>query len=686
MNEIYLRRKGKLHIKQGEGGATVEYVAVLQKEAEQLGYVFSDEVIDRFSTLSIADLALLLRSLLKNLRALVGAHRVHRPLYPGFPQQTLALSEAELYLHAVRHYLTRRRMAAEDGGRVALLHGRAPREIGLGSLEDFERIFTRLAGARTSLSDQDKADVSWFVRQYRNDIFRLLPKALPFKENVAIVAGQLLLHVPGEATDVFLQHHVKTATDVLRLAAALSGGDVSLAKATRFKSMKRSQRKLLLGLLERHGDPAEDMLRWAERWKRLGEVLHPGEHADRFPRTVAAFALLRNGTPVHSFNSAIEACLRDGLVANAALSLQARPGEFARRLDHLLRCAEAPSQILEHFGGVASQVSTPVLLQVLTHFRRRGEHPLRTFFPKGEVAKVFALRDERAPLPDGMADRVAGRCEAALLQRFAQLPQLGRCHVDPELRDYLVPFSQRSASKALRTLVRGSRLPMGDERFVRMFLWWMNGRGRTDIDLSAVLFGPGFEFVDVLSYYKLRNYGGYHSGDIVDAPQGAAEFIDLDTQRLRELKVRFVVMAISSYTMQPYCDLPECFVGWMARRDLNSGEPFEPRTVVDRIDVASDTQICLPLALDLDTRQVLWMDIALKEQPRWNNVHNNLSGVSLMVRALNALVKTDLHTLFSLHARARGELVPSAKEAQTVFSVREGITPFDVDRIRAEFL
>ena len=80
------------------------------------------------------------------------------------------------------------------------------------------------------------------------------------------------------------------------------------------------------------------------------------------------------------------------------------------------------------------------------------------------------------------------------------------------------------------------------------------------------------------------------------------------------------------------------------------------------------------------------MDIALQAQPRWNNVHNNLSGVSLMLRALNSLVKTDLHTLFSLHARARGEVVQSAHEAQTVFSVRQGITPFDVDRIRAEFL
>ena len=39
-------------------------------------------------------------------------------------------------------------------------------------------------------------------------------------------------------------------------------------------------------------------------------------------------------------------------------------------------------------------------------------------------------------------------------------------------------------------------------------------------------------------------------------------------------------MCLSSYTQQAYCDLPECFAGWMARQQPNSGEIFEPK---DRI-------------------------------------------------------------------------------------------------------
>ena len=104
-----------------------------------------------------------------------------------------------------------------------------------------------------------------------------------------------------------------------------------------------------------------------------------------------------------------------------------------------------------------------------------------------------------------------------------------------------------------------------------------------------------------------------------------------------------------------YCDLPECFAGWMAREQPDSGEIFEPKTVVDKVDIASDTRLCLPAVFDLVNREVIWADIALANNPRFpNNVHNNLSGVSLMLRAMNELRKTDLYTLFGLHVRARG--------------------------------
>ena len=49
--------------------------------------------------------------------------------------------------------------------------------------------------------------------------------------------------------------------------------------------------------------------------------------------------------------------------------------------------------------------------------------------------------------------------------------------------------------------------------------------------------------------------------------------------------------------------------------------------------------------------------------------------------------RPNLYDLFSLHVKARGgELVDDELEAETVFSVTKGITPFDRDVIVADYL
>jgi hypothetical protein len=693
MNEIYLRRCMKLHVRPGTGCASSQQLATVQKEVEHLGFLLTDEVMARLRSLGPEELVRMLRGLVQDLRQLVGAHREHRPLYPGFPAEVMAMSEADLYLNALSHYVSLRRRPAtdQDAKRPPLLNKRLPRLVDLGSKEDFEAIFTRLSGSAASLSDVDRLDVIWFVRQYRAEVFRLLPPKFPFKENLAIVAAQLVMHVGDhERTQAFLDQHFRTATDVLRLAVALSGGDVSLTKPTRFTRFCRRHRRLLLALLAAGGDITEDMRRWAEPWKRLGERLHPGEYAKAFPQVAAAFAVIRDGLPFDSFNSRIERALREGDIEGVALTLECRPGEYARRLDLLLRMGQDEAGVIRRFAAVSARVATPVLLQVLAHFKARGrEERLRVFFPKGDVAKVFALKDRRPAIALEATQQVVEACERALLDRFSQLPPLGPCHLDPALKNHVVPLAQRAASKALRTFARGSRIAMPDGGFVRLFLWWMNGRSRVDIDLSVALYGPEYGYVSTVAFYNLRDWGAYHSGDIVDAPKGAAEFIDLDLNLLQARGVRFVVMCVSSYSGQSYCDLPECFAGWMSRADLNSGEPFEARTVEDRVDLAADTRFSLPLVLDLQRREVLWTDIALRDNPRFNNsVHDNLAGVSLMLRAMHQMVKPDLHSLFELHARARGRLVEYPHEAEMRFGIdrRAMVTPLDGDRIRAEFL
>ncbi|MDF3200596.1 TerD family protein [Pseudomonas sp. 1912-s] len=687
--ELFLRRRSKVHVPMGTGGATRAQVASAVREVAAFRCVLSEPLIEQIGMLSATELKHWLREIVGVLRRKNGAHVHHRPFYPDFPEQVLAASEAELYLNAVIHYLTRWRLPPTEHHRPAMLEGNfMSRVIEPGSVSEFESLLEPLVSSRTSLSEEETADVVWFIRKYKSDVFRLLPETVPFREIRAQVGGALILHVAGDArVDEFLERNVETATDVLRLAVALSGGDVSLTTAsTRFKAMKRSMRRLLLRHLDQIPNAAEDVMRHAERWKRLAEVLHPGDYADKYPRALAAITAARRNEAPESFGSRVETLLAQRHISTLMPILQSRPGELARRLDATLRRSTEPESVLDAFETVATQVSSPVLLQLLAQVRAPRPLPLRAFTPKGAFAKIYGIKDRREPIAPDVLARAARICEGALVTRFSSLPPLGRCFVDPALREYKVPLAQRASSKSLRTLVRGSRLPMPDTRFIRLFLWWKNGRERTDIDLSAAFFDANFVFKQTVAYYNLKGFGGYHSGDIVDAPEGASEFIDLDLNVLVEKGIRYVVTSINSFTEQPYCDLPECFAGWMARADAAPGEVFEPRSVFDRIDIASDTGICLPFVMDLQERRMIWADLGLTSSPRWNNVQTNLSGVSLMLRALVHTPRPDLETLFDLHVRARGERVATPQQAEAVFAPDQGVTPFDTDLIRSQFL
>lgn len=699
-NTIYLRRANKLIIESNEGKQQLPktHLATVLKNIEALGYTFSDELMQAMRQLSKEQFEAVYHQLVADLRVMVGAHVKYTPMYAGFPMQVMQTDEAELYLNAIIHYLTNLTVVYPDQPsveRMPLLEKTDLKVIGLGNQQAFQTLIRQIIEAKGSISETDKADIDTVLEHADpEDVDALLPTEIPFKENVGFVVASLLKHEKANIDRI--GPYFKTASDVLRLAVAWSDGDVSLAAASPFRKFKRRERRLLLGLLEQCGSMTEDMLRYKDRWIRLGEILHPSEYKLRYPRCEEAFDILRNNKSYSTFNGSVELAFQYRNVWSLIDLLSQRPGEFARRLDHLLRMTEDEAYVLLAFGEVLEQVSTPVLLQVRQHFAHRNEpQDLRVFFPKGNVAKAFAVPNELTEIDEATCQNVVQLCEQALVERFAALAPLGKTYVDPQLHDYLVPFSQRSASKALHTIVRGSRVPMAEGDTIRFFNWWKEGdvdgksTGRVDIDLSAVMYDKDWNYVEHISYTNLRssNYKAVHSGDIVTAPNGASEFIDLHIPSIVAYGGRYVVATLLSFTSHPYCDLPECFVGWMMRKKPGSGEIFEPSTVANKIDITADTQIAIPVIMDLVERTVIWTDLALTRYPDYyNNVEGNQKGIVLMGKALTNLRKPDLHDLFMLHAKARGELVDTIDQADTIYSVDQGITPYDIEQIMAEYL
>lgn len=705
-NLMLLRKNSKLQLAPGTRPADdpldTRLLLALQKNIESLGFVLSPELAERVLSLTLNELEAFHQLLISSLRALVGADREYKPMYPNFPWQVKVMPEPELYLNALLHYwgdwIGQRIMPHfKKDPRPVLDEAVKLKPIGLAEPDEPLQLFSRLLQARSALRPEDKLDLSWFVFSRGKEIAAHLPEQVPFRENAALLAAALLRQTQLQTQAA---SYLKNGVDVLRTATALSDGDVSLADNTRFISFSKPVRRWLLARLEASPDLLEDLWRHPEKFKRLGEKLHPGEYRQRYPLSWAAFSQLRRKHKAESYGRRVETGLKVQDIEAILPLLQTRPGDFARRIDHVLRLStpEQAASVQQAFSQVISRLATPLLLQLMTHFKHRLEPAeLRVFFPKGELAKLQAIDNALPALDAAICQNLVELCREALIQQYAKRPALGPCYLDEGLKHYTVPFAMRSASKALKTVARGSRLPFSDfaataTDTMRFFIWWKDGRDRTDLDLSALVLDADYQYQTTLAYYNLKELGGCHSGDITSAPAGASEYIDIEVQPFLQRGARYVMMVVSAYTSQAYCDLPECFAGFMHRQKPNSGELYEPRTLRNKFDLTANSTIAIPLILDLETREVIWTDLSLKRNPsQVNNVHGNTSSLGVLCQAMTNLRKPSLYELFALQIDARGERVYNQEQARTVFTVEatqaeKCLTPFDIPEILSEFL
>lgn len=708
MNEILLRRKNKVIVEKGNATEpNNQYIVTIMKNVEALGYTFSKELFETLQTLAKDELQKFYLELIPMLKKLVGADVVYKPMYPNFPESVMETDYSELFLNAIIHYWSGGTLYPneEKNERLPLFEETKVKVIDLGTVEDLHTVFNNLCQSKTSISQTDKEDLEWL---FKNMQVKFLDE-IPLKENVALI-GKLYLENYPLVTARDIQKYFKTATDILRLITAMSDGDISLATNTKFRSFKRKERRLLLELLQNCGAIEEDMLRYKNRWIRIGERLHPSEYSEaQFGKVITAFNKLRNGIKIETFAGDVTKAIATEDYKSALVLLKKRPGELARKLDQLLRNVNDKNSVINTFKDVASEVSTPVLLQVKEHFAHRTEQlESRVFFPKGNLARCHCIENTLSDIDEKYCNAIVKICENALIENYKSKDFLGNVYLSDEFKRYIVPFSQRSASKVLKTIVRGSKLPIAENtNALRTFIWWTNtddsscdfwnGRGRVDIDLSAAIFDENWKYMEHVSYTNLRSdrYKACHSGDITNGGSvngdGVSEFLDVDIDSVVKYGARYVVYQVYNYTGQKYSDMPHAMFGWMSRVDVKSGEIYEPKTVEQKMDLTSQSTVCIPVIFDCVNREVIWCDMNLSlsgchSHYGGNNVESNLSGVAATCYSMVNMSKPNLYDLIDLHIRARGLRVDNKEDADIVFDIDSGITPFDTEIFMGEYI
>lgn len=637
-----------------------------------------------------------------------GADKKYEPFWPNFPYDVRVMDDCVLYCHALIHYLSGGKYYPPTptiSEETALNAGDDEKE-GCPSIDpsylyflskiDFiadtdtavSEIAFNFMQANTSLGDQEMMVIDHYFKYifkrymfpYNVTTYVLLPE-IPFKENTVKVMLSALQYAPrfSDSTLSQFKQMFHTATDVLRLYVGISGGDISLAKPTKLISLAsdcksgydmfdqmtgRSKRKFFMNLLadvSRHSDIIQDMLRYPEFWKRVGERIHPSSFDNGQYRIVQdAFKIVRNKDSNHeeSFNYKVDCCIRDGRFDELISLLKTRPGEFARRLDHILREApddETRDNVLTAFSDVATDVSPSILYQVCCHFRVRDKQTsvMRIVRIKGETRKSYICEPNTTPIPDKYTNAVGRICQVAIMALNMKKSFMGNVFIDDSINGFLMPSDQRASHRHMsRPVVHGSRFPIPDTcKTIRAYMWWTNPEDneRTDLDLSASMYletGTSIKTLileDRVYYITLRNeaLGVYHSGDIVDGGDyngnGATEFIDMDIEKLAKHSVRYVVLSINLFhgisieSMDGHLN-----AGWLCM-------PEEPSTITDKIRSVFDpsklemrfsiTTACswyCPFIVDTFDRSIIWMDQEWSPESfiNINNIDTNATAIA----------------------------------------------------------
>lgn len=692
-NSIYFRRTGRvffdaMQLIDGEG-VSFSTLATVDANLRSLGYALSDDLA-RYAANKVDqhDFTIVMTEVTKAARDIKGV-RNYRPMYPNFPMQVMDAPAAELYWNAIMHY-------AGDaiGWRIVPHYVKEARSelkgqhevkfIELGSFDDFMELMANLASSKSAFSEQDKFDLGSLKREVFWAVLRRVDE-FANRENKAWLVNECLVRdIP---LDMFT---FDTATDVLRLAVGMSNGDLSLSESTKFRSFKRSERRMFVQMLNKIRFPEEDMMRHQSAWKALLKSIHIKEY-DLSEELDNAVRIVRDERKFQSFNSQVEAAIAAGGEDNEDVLtlLSTRPGEFVRRLRKLADTFYIGA-VDEKLAEVGHQASATVLLQAINAFNAYNQSKaIRAVFPKGQVSKIKVIDNEQLPI--WTARQLCMRLEECLETKFSELPPLGKVYLDPTLDNIAVPFALRNASKG-RVLGRGSRLALDDEtKVVRFFIWWKDGAERTDIDLSAALYDKDYNWVEDIAFHNLRGSGAVHSGDITSAPNGASEFIDIDIAALKARGVRYVSMVVNSYTGQTFAELPECFAGFMTRTDLESGEIYDPRTVAQRVDLTSNSRGSTPFIFDLVSREAIWVDLSFKIASGFSTSRSLAGQTVSTLQAMNELRPPTLGDLFYVHMNARGTQVFDPALADVAFAMEpipgvNTVTPYDVETILSQYL
>lgn len=543
------------------------------------------------------------------------------------------------------------------------------------TMQDAYRILTAMIAAKTKLQPLDEDLLKEALNSLSNEEFlKVLPAKISQKTTLKMIASLMLSK--DMPIDVL---GIKNSVDALRLAHDLSGD------FNKFH-LGNKERKAILSIIDKDKYATALMFAKREEFLRLGETIHPGSFKNKYPNAFKAFSDLRsNNRTMKTFMSQYEIALDNGNILEAAKVLSYIPGKFAQALNQLLELAmveDVQNEVLDIFEGVAPAAPRKLLYQTYYYFSNREalNDVAQDKYKLDRYTRPLVYSKYNAPISKEIIDRAAKIAYNAFAATLEDI-QPAKYYIDKER------FSKAKVDKI------ASRIEMRDTNWLRLFVYWVG----MDVDLTACFLDDEFNYKGQVSWQHLRakdddDILAVHSEDIVYAPYGGNEYIDINRKvakkRYEEDGYRYITIINFVYSGVSFNNMDDAFTGAMCIENPTMGDVFKPNSVAIKTSIKSGSAN-LAFLYDIVEDEIIPVNADISPNGNLSARGNTVSScINEIKNACAAIVTNEKFNLYDylvdVIKLTDGIMVESPEDADVNFS-SNGIDIFD-DVLYSEYI
>jgi len=687
---------------------SVSEFATIVKKFQGFGYTFEKDLAYIISRLDREYAILLCEEVLENIKEFK-SDKNYTIFYKNFPNEVINMETADIYLNQILHYWfgylpheknenpEKEDLGSEPAELFTLSH------LKFAGDQEIETLFVNLLSSNITLSQQYLDDVCYLSDGFSDEELEQYCDNIQMKETLTTLASYTLKHRN------FLAGNFNTATDILRLITKISNdklneNNILNTKHIHFKYFNvRKAVDMLFGEFSFETEKGY-FNKMSVNIQNLNNdelkifITKFSKYSGDYVRNVLSLLNNASETQYEIITNGLKNCMKD--VNNRILfQLYDRILNLLEKenLKNIVKKQEISEEKSKNFFKIRNIFRNTINKHENlenNEIEQENEIIPRIVNSKGTWRKL----DETVFLNENLLKFLLETVKNGILENLKLKNPLEKVFIDESYKNIAITTSEKDSNISLKPMTRGSRFSFNnDAEVLRFFVGWKNIKEkrndiRVDIDLSVICFDENFKFLKTVAYYNQVEPNFVFSGDIINAPNGALEFIDVyNLEKLKNSDIRYVLMEIRSYNGFSFEEIGSVYAGVLelTKKEAMSDQNLYSSAVTQGFQILSNTRTTNTILIDFEKNEYIWIDMNMPVSENFSsNNYLNQTDIAHLEDVLKYFVNkkyVTMYELLQLNAIARGTQVFEKENADIIFDKVDNDNPLPLNDILANY-